>query len=113
MGIKRTSNRPRFVWEQLVKEFEANHCSAKSFCEKHELALSTFHGWRKKLEREDFEEVQGGGFIPVTLAEEGSALEGEPQEPFHIKVGGRFEMWIPASFQEAPLKRLLKVLTTC
>ena len=107
------TRRPRFEWKKLIKEFEESSCSVMEFCAQHDLAVSTFHGWQKRLRSKLHEshEAPRTGFIPVTLAED---EEEQPRDnPWHLRVDDRFDLWIPDDFRESRLKRLLKVLTSC
>ena len=107
------TRRSRFEWEQLIKEFGESSCSVMEFCSQHDLAVSTFHGWQKRLRSDlnESHEAPPGGFIPVTLSED---EEEQPRDnPWHLRVDDRFDLWIREDFKEGCLKRLLKVLTSC
>ena len=43
------SRRSRDDWSQLMTEYEAGELTQRQFCERHQLAYSTFCYWRKRL----------------------------------------------------------------
>ena len=43
------SRRSQDDWNQLMTEYEAGELTQRQFCERHQLAYSTFCYWRKRL----------------------------------------------------------------
>ena len=43
------SRRSQDDWSQLMTEYEAGELTQRQFCERHQLAYSTFCYWRKRL----------------------------------------------------------------
>ena len=43
------SRRTQDDWSQLMTEYEAGELTQRQFCERHQLAYSTFCYWRKRL----------------------------------------------------------------
>lgn len=41
--------RGRLFWSKAIKEFEESPLSLKDFCAERTLAVSTFHGWHRRL----------------------------------------------------------------
>ncbi len=44
-----TERKSREEWVELMAEYEAGGLSQREFCERHEVAYSTFGYWRKRL----------------------------------------------------------------
>ena len=44
------------LWEQHMEAFNSSELSAKEWCEEHEIKVSTFNYWKKKICAQDTEE---------------------------------------------------------
>ena len=101
------------AWRRRMDKWARSGLSQGIFCQRHELALSTFVYWRKKLRDHAGPKTKrcqspGTGFIPVHVKEGGAALMGR-------SVGWACEVegaqGVKVRFSERPsLARLEKVV---
>ena len=64
------TRRPRAEWEQLCTLYRSESLTQKSFCEMHELSLSTFQYWLRETSHVE----QSGTFIPLGSPTPSSAI---------------------------------------
>lgn len=90
LSTQKRARHSREFWQQMVAEQSTSGLSQRAFCEQHDLALSTFQWWRRRLKSRgpsaepmkvkaatkapDFVEIQLSQPAPVA-AEEAEGLE--------------------------------------
>jgi len=87
-------------WRAIIKRQVTGGSSVAGFCRREELAVSTFHWWRRRLnsqvrERVQWIEAEGLAPVPAGLSESGPA----------VRVGTGCGLWI--EFAAPPAAELL------
>lgn len=70
--------RRREEWRALFSEYEASNLSQKAFCERHQLSMSSFYQWKKRLSSDAPNETN---FIDISHQFQGDSFEPEKPEP--------------------------------
>ena len=81
-GSKTRARRSREAWRQSIEDWCSSGLSQVEFCKRHNLALSTFRWWRRRLSEEAHDETCG--FVELHVAP-------EPESP-----GDRAELMFPS-----------------
>lgn len=63
-----TSRRSRADWEQLMAEYETGELTQRVFCERHDVAYSSFGYWRKRLRQSSAQTTSTDGFVELPMA---------------------------------------------
>ena len=84
--MKRSKRRNRREWERVVGEQEGSGLSARDFCRKEVIGLSSFYQWRRRLHLKSGTpeglEVQSGSFIDMgRLESEDLPMGGDAKYP--------------------------------
>lgn len=66
-------------WTELVEQFESCHDTVAEFCAKHEVSVSAFYSWRRKLAGGD-----QGRLIPVCVDGQSQATSESPHVLFRF-----------------------------
>ena len=77
------SRRSQDDWNQLMTEYEAGELTQRQFCERHQLAYSTFCYWRKRL---------SAGAVRTELSATSESLLELPLLPMPGQSGWRLEL---------------------
>ena len=77
------SRRSQDDWNQLMTEYEAGELTQRLFCERHQLAYSTFCYWRKRL---------SAGAVRTELSATSESLFELPLLPMPGQSGWRLEL---------------------
>lgn len=93
-------------WEQQVILWEASGTTQKEFCNKHEISVSVFGYWKRKLRTQQADAVE---FFPVTVSPPPNsppAFSGIRLVPSH----GRFHIELATNFVSSTLRSVLNTL---
>jgi len=64
-------------WQSLLSEYAASNLSQKAFCESHQLSMSSFYQWKKRLSSGEPNETN---FIDISDQVRGHSFEQENPE---------------------------------
>lgn len=53
-------------WKQLIAQYETGSLTQKSFCQQHQISVSSLHKWRNRLKQDD----DANHFIDISKATE-------------------------------------------
>ena len=114
-------HRSASFWKKTMKEFEESSLSVAAFCQEKNLAYGTFMNRRTALKKV----VPRATFVPVKIEDPVHCLKNidppqdkkilnlEVKKDWVLKVGRNLSLCVPSDFNEAGLKRLVRVLSTC
>jgi len=115
--MKRTA---REIWRERVRQWKASGLTAREFAARHGFEASTLHYWSWRLGTKKRGAGARGQAVPsfvelvrpAEVAGSGApAGEGEaPLAPFEVLFGERVCLRVPAHFDEAALRRLVRAL---
>lgn len=109
-------------WLELVEAQRRSELSVAEFCERHELAVSTFYGWKRRLKDEgrlEFEHgacgstgsradaVETPAFVEVTAASQDT----RDAEPLELVLRGEVVVRIPRRFDPDTLRQVVEALS--
>ena len=101
MGRRASSERESY-WQGVVARQKRSGLSIAAFCRKEQISAPSFYQWRRRL-------TNGSGsepapqFVPV-------AITPPARTDFEIRLPGGVSVVAPGGFEEASLRRLLKVV---
>ena len=101
--MRKRKKRSREEWTKLVAEWRAGKLSQKAFAKRKGIAATTLSWWICRLGRETRERA---ALVPVEVVADipvGTA-------DFRVELAGGRTLFVPASFDEAALRRLLAVV---
>lgn len=98
--------RSRAAWQQSIEDWKDSGLSQAAFCERHDLALSTFQLWRRRLAEEGHEELHG--FVEVRVASEPAALD--PGDIAELTFPSGLRLCVPRGWSQCDLVELLRAL---
>ena len=102
MGRRSSGDRESY-WQGVVARQKRSGLSIAAFCREEQISPPSFYQWRRRL-------TNGSGsepapqFVPV-------AIQPPPRADFEIRLPGGVSVMAPVGFEEASLRRLLKVVT--
>lgn len=95
-------------WRRLIAAQSKSGMTVREFAATEGIAASTLYWWRSKLRRNRRESPE---LVPVEV------IEGSPErspgtssDGFELQIGGTMTLRVPASFDEAELRRLIRAL---
>ena len=91
-------------WRGWIHRWRCSGLSARDFCERHRLTLSSFYAWRRTLQQRD---AAAGAFVPVHVVPDAPAVGASALEV--VLAGGR-RLRVAPGFDPATLRQLLTVL---
>ena len=87
---KRRDRRTRSQWSGLISEQASSGLSQQAFCEQHDLGLTTFYKWKRKLDDVGVLQLSPGAFVEVPLndvaSQPGFELELELGEGMRLRL---------------------------
>lgn len=112
---KRTKSKGSVYWQETVEAWSRSGLSQVEYCRRHELTLSTFRWWRRKLRdravslpNKISSKVVNHSFLPVHL------LEPQSHHSFiEIHLPGERRIQVTPGFDPETLKKVLAVLDAC
>lgn len=107
MGSQRHAPDLVAYYEGLLAEQEDSGLSVTEFAEEVGVSAATLYSWRRRL-RDGGRAAQ---VVEVSLVDE--TRSASPGGSLALRVGGRFEVAVPADFDEGALLRLLGALERC
>jgi transposase-like protein len=95
-------------WRALIAEQERSGMTAKEFAASRGITPTTLYWWRSQLGRRR----QTTDLVPVEVVEHEVVVGGRGQRDasFALEVDGDLTLRIPAGFDEAELRRLVRAL---
>jgi hypothetical protein len=92
-------------WRRLITAQEKSGLTAREFAATQGMAAATLYWWRSKLRRD------GTKLVPVQVVEQRREVEaGSSFNSFELQVDGTMTLRVPAGFDEAELRRLIRAL---
>lgn len=85
---RRRGRRTRSQWSQLIREQASSGLSQQAFCARHNLGLSTFGKWKRKLDGIEALPLSAPAFVELPLNTQ--ALEAGYEIEFDLGEGMRF-----------------------
>ena len=110
------SSRSREEWQERILEWEPSSETARAFCERHDLVLSTFRWWCWRLRQDEKNGSSAKAEEPTPWVElspielptkdETSALASD----LMLVLGDGIEIRVPIGFDAPTLERLIRTL---
>lgn len=99
------------VWRGRLEAWRQSGLSQSAFCERHELALSTFQLWRRRLKSQEIPSSHCVEIVPVTLSRI-QPLQPQMQSPPIVVVMGRgqYRLEVADGFHPATLQEVVRAL---
>jgi hypothetical protein len=93
-------------WRGLIAAQEKSGLTVREFAAARGIAVATFYWWRCRLRRD------GTQLVPVDVVDHDVVLErrGHDAPSFELQLDHAMTLRIPASFDEAGLRRLVRAL---
>ena len=124
--IQSHKRRGKTFWVKTLNDFEHSPLSLQDFCAERGLAVSTFHGWRRRLSaaKETPQKIMKEAsktqpqFLPVyvTSPERPPAKSGQPDmslpSGLSIQINDGLKISIDKNFHVVTLQRLLKIFSS-
>jgi transposase-like protein len=95
-------------WRRLIAAQSKSGLTVREFAAAQGIAAATLYWWRSKLGRDH----RGGAqLVPVEVIERPTELDsGAASGSFELRVDGSMTLRVPAGFDEAELRRLIRAL---
>lgn len=97
------------VWRRRIDAWHQSGLSQKAFCERNNLALSTFSLWRHRLSKPAKQTNPVSACIEIVPVARVQAMV-VPTPPVVVVVGGRYRVELAEGFQRETLLDVLQVL---
>jgi len=92
------------AWRRSIEAWSGSGLSQAAFCERHDLALSTFQWWRRRLAERKHNEP--GGFVEVRVASESRS----PGDPVRLTFPSGLRLYVPRGWDRRDLVEILRAL---
>ena len=94
------------LWQQRIDAFHSSNLSGAAFCREHDLSYQSFMAWKKKLGQSESS--------PLTVPFREIKFDGSMSSLDSIElVLGAITVRLPRGFDEADLRRVLSVVSSC
>jgi hypothetical protein len=101
--MRKRKKRSREEWTKLVAEWRGGALSQKAFSKRKGIAATTLSWWICRLGREARERA---ALVPVEVVADAPAGAAD----FRVELAGGRTLFVPATFDESALRRLLAVV---
>jgi transposase len=91
-------------WRRWIEDWRASGLSVRAFCARQGLALPSFYGWRRELQRRDAAQPV---FVPVRVVGENVTAPGRSIE---VVLGSGRTVRVGPGFDAATLQQVVAVL---
>jgi transposase-like protein len=95
-------------WRRLIAAQSRSGLTVREFAAAEGIGAATLYWWRSKLRRDGRE---GTTLVPVEVIERSPQMErGAATDGFELQIDGAMTLRVPARFDEAELRRLIRAL---
>lgn len=95
-------------WRRLISAQSKSGMTVREFAVAEGIAAATLYWWRSKLRRDRRDSAQ---LVPVEVIERSPELDrGTATDGFELQIDGTMTLRVPARFDEAELRRLIRAL---
>lgn len=106
----KASKGPAQDWRGHIEQYLGGGLSRREYCQRHQLALSTFDYWRRRLRKEGAPATSSSSRALEVVRVEVDMASVVGSAPLELVVGNGRMIRIPAGFDAGTLERLLVVL---
>jgi transposase-like protein len=99
-GMTKTSKKE---WRRVIAAQERSGLTVREFAEGQGINPTTLYWWRSRLRRE-------GRLVPVEVVEQDVPQGGMGERCFEVQLDSAVTLRVPANFDEAELRRLVRAL---